>query len=209
MNSLQLLPLDRFPGKASDYGLPPVHDKISRCRVPRDSLLQTPPGPEGSNGSELLSAQWVTRRFSFLARRVARDVSPGAAPIRRPVSERVERSLAEHGTLYNAGLQPASPSSPYLGLRPRLLQRGLTARLIDRQFTWGLALGFTVWAFSPPDRLPVFLRFASGYYKAGLQPAALLVQSGLPACCRSCRDSGVESNPATGLLLAGQRILFR
>ena len=32
-------------------------------RVPRDLLSRTPPGPEGSNGSELLSAQWVTRFF--------------------------------------------------------------------------------------------------------------------------------------------------
>jgi len=42
-----------------------IFGRLEQCRVLRDSFSQTPPGPEGSNGSELLSAQWVTRRFSF------------------------------------------------------------------------------------------------------------------------------------------------
>ena len=37
--------------------------KIDKCRVLRDVIPPTPPGPEGSNGNGLVRAQWVTRRF--------------------------------------------------------------------------------------------------------------------------------------------------
>ena len=37
--------------------------KIDECRVLRDVIPPTPPGPEGSNGNGLVRAQWVTRRF--------------------------------------------------------------------------------------------------------------------------------------------------
>ena len=37
--------------------------KINQCRVLRDVIPPTPPGPEGSNGNGLVRAQWVTRRF--------------------------------------------------------------------------------------------------------------------------------------------------
>ena len=37
--------------------------KINQCRVLRDVIPPTPPGPEGSNGNGLVRAQWVTRYF--------------------------------------------------------------------------------------------------------------------------------------------------
>src|SRR6266567_180413 len=37
--------------------------KIYQCRVLRDVIPPTPPGPEGSNGNGLVRAQWVTRYF--------------------------------------------------------------------------------------------------------------------------------------------------
>jgi len=36
-------------------------DKIYQCRVLRDVIPPTPPGPEGSNGNGLMRVQWVTR----------------------------------------------------------------------------------------------------------------------------------------------------
>jgi len=41
----------------------PCGAKINKCRVLRDVIPPTPPGPEGSNGNGLVRAQWVTRRF--------------------------------------------------------------------------------------------------------------------------------------------------
>jgi hypothetical protein len=38
------------------------------CRVLRDVIPPTPPGPEGSNGNGPLRAQWVAR-YIFVARR--------------------------------------------------------------------------------------------------------------------------------------------
>ena len=35
------------------------------CRVLRDAIPPTPPGPEGSNGNGLMRVQWVTRRYWF------------------------------------------------------------------------------------------------------------------------------------------------
>ena len=53
------------------------------CRVLRDVIPPTPPGPEGSNGNGSLRAQWVARYIFFarlaesaFARRRSREVVP-------------------------------------------------------------------------------------------------------------------------------------
>ena len=42
--------------------MPPMLDS-HLCRVLRDVIPPTPPGPEGSNGNGLVWAQWVARPF--------------------------------------------------------------------------------------------------------------------------------------------------
>src|SRR5580698_6010869 len=50
-----------FPGLRHAPAWEPGGGKIRQCRVLRDVIPPTPPGPEGSNGNGLMRVQWVTR----------------------------------------------------------------------------------------------------------------------------------------------------
>jgi hypothetical protein len=48
--------------------------------VPRDALSPTPPGPEGSNGNELLRVQWVAGVWLFYLAEI-RSATGGAVEL--------------------------------------------------------------------------------------------------------------------------------
>src|SRR5262249_7712557 len=82
----------------------------SSCRVPRDAIPPTPPGPEGSNGNGLVRVQRGARYNFLTSRGLARDPYLNIAVNRR---DRRHRARSENFTTPSARvLYPSSMLQP-------------------------------------------------------------------------------------------------